>query len=79
MMGVAEQPETLKAVDIGACRFEVSRRLERHPVPSRNGDVDEPVVRRSEIEVDDGDRRTVANDDILDTEVVVAHDVAGLW
>src|SRR5262245_48165025 len=52
------------------------RCTQRTPVPSGAGDLPQPASRRGEIEVNERDGLTIAEDDVLRARVVVAHHIA---
>ena len=76
-MAVAEDREAGHCIDARSADIDVDRIAERYPVPSGDGDVDQRIVRRSEIEIDERNGLSVAHDDILDAQVVVADDGSG--
>lgn len=73
-MRIAEDPEAADRVDAAASVIEVGGVTERDPMAGGDGDVDQWIVRRSEVEIDEADRLSVANDHVLDAQIVVADD-----
>ena len=73
-MGVHEAAPPGHLIELTTGVVDVAAVTHGYPVAGRDGDVHQPVRRRGEVEIDETDGATVADDDVLDTEVVVAHE-----
>ena len=73
-VGVEEPTAARNGVDIDLMLIEVDRIPHRPPMPQRDRDVPEPIDRGREVEVDERDGPTLRHHDVLEAEVVVAHE-----
>jgi hypothetical protein len=72
-----EHLATTEEVQAGAMLVDVDGIAEGDPVPRRDGDIPEPIDGASPIPVDEGDGLAVTDHDVLDADVVVAHQPSG--
>ena len=74
---IEEHLAATEEIQARAMLVDVHRIAEGDPVPGGDGDIPEPIDWASPIPVDEGDRLAATDHDVLDADVVVAHQPSG--
>ena len=76
-MLVEEHLAATEQIQTSAMLIDVDGVTEGDPVPRHDGDIPEPIDGASPIPVDEGDGLAATDHDILEADVVVAHQLSG--